>query len=503
MARSSMYPTDAQPFDSLSTRRVLSRDDALTLGRKLLTLVKGRSICVRILHTARVVTKVTRGSVLNTEDGDQIWIGFKSIFGSGIPVSIGTDQLHPATLQRVVDRVLAMTPLNPSAMENEPDDLDDPQYYTYNKRDIVPVSLWHDTTIRAMEVARETIVPSLIAQLHTSKVSGSATVGLVARSVLYLYKQGLTAFAEETDCEVTVTARTPDGIASGWGGQAHRDWGQLMPDAVVTKAVEFANRGRDRIILEPGRRMTILGPAAVAQLVYCMAIGFDGTRTRMGTTPFSYRGQNTSSRTTKIGLRVFDPRIVMTSDPTDLLGGYPPFFEHGGIERKVHGFPTQAITWIDHGILKNLAYTVDAAVGLRVPPSDVPRSVRLAAASGTATATIEEMIANCEEGIYVNRFSDVALLDPKTGMMTGVTRDGCFLIKNGKLVKSVKNFRFTDSPFFAFNRLEMIGTPERVAFGYNAPPGAEETWFRWPRLPVIVPPMMVRDFNFSSLSDAV
>jgi predicted Zn-dependent protease len=122
---------------------------------------------------------------------------------------------------------------------------------------------------------------------------------------------------------------------------------------------------------------------------------------------------------------------------------------------------------------------------------------------GTRTATIEEMIANCERGIYVNRFTNVAAVHKPSGTMTGATRDGCFLIRDGKIDRPIKNFRFLESPFLAFNRLEMIGNCERVAFGYNAPPSGWENPPRWPRLPVIVPPMMIRDFNFNSLADAV
>jgi predicted Zn-dependent protease len=128
-------------------------------------------------------------------------------------------------------------------------------------------------------------------------------------------------------------------------------------------------------------------------------------------------------------------------------------------------------------------------------------------------ATIEEMIAACDDGIYVNRFSAVDVIDPESGMLTGVTRDGCFLIRHGKIDRPVKNFRFTESPAFFLNRLELLGRTERVALGYSPPTigelGDGRSWppsgrlTQWPRLPIIVPPMMVRDFNFSALSDAV
>jgi predicted Zn-dependent protease len=133
--------------------------------------------------------------------------------------------------------------------------------------------------------------------------------------------------------------------------------------------------------------------------------------------------------------------------------------------------------------------------------------------AGTSTATLEEMIANCKDGIYVNRFSDVSVVDRKTGVMTGMTRDGCFHIKDGKINRPANNYRFTESPFFVFNKLKMIGMPHRTALGYTPPAPSDFTNFgvwppqgrttRWPLAPIIVPPMMIEDFSFTALADAI
>jgi predicted Zn-dependent protease len=490
---------------STSPRRVLSRDDVVALGRRLLELVSARSVGVRIEHTARAVTKVTNGRTLTADDGDRVQITFQSQFGSCLPVSIGTNQLDDTTLRRVVAQADAAAPVRTAGNDTDPVDYSDQEKFTFNPRTFLPVSLWHETTARAMDSARSEIIPRVIEQLRGSGLDGAATVGVAERSVLYLYKEGLTAFADETDAELTVTARTPDYQTSGWGGAASRNWTQLSPDDVVAHAIDMANRGRNPVALEPGRRVAILGPAAVAEMVCEMTYAFDSQRTMVVgkvETPFTLLNHERSGRHTKLGRRVFDPRIMITSDPADVLGGYPPFFEAGGIENAVWGFPTPAMTWIDRGVLANLAYKVNDSLTRALPACDIPTSVRLAPIAETRTATIDEMIANCEEGIYVPRFSDVFVVDRPSGMMSGVTRDGCFLIKHGKIDRPVKNFWFLDSPFFAFNKMEMIGTPERVAFGYNTPPTGQAPG-RWPRLPVIVPPMMIQDFNFSALADAV
>jgi len=499
------------PGDDVSgDGRVLNRDQATALATKLLRLVQEPSIGVLIEHNVRAVTKVANGRVLATNDGDELGIQFFSRFGSGLPVTVCANQLDDTLLRRVVDVATQMAPPKAAHPDRIPEDPEDWAHYQYNKREYVPVSLWHDTTVSAMETARGTMLPQLIETLDASMLVGAATVGLAARSTFYMYKHGLNAWSQETDAEVTVTARTPDGKASGWSGMANRDWSRIDATVVARDAIDLAHKSKNSVALEPGRRTAILGPAAVAQLVRLMARMFDARDTDGGSTPFSAKSGSLPS---KLGQRVMDPRLQMVSDPADPLGGYPPFFEVGLWGYTPAGFPNPSRTWIENGVLKNLAYDTGYGMKQGKIPCGCPYSIRVSPMSGAQTATIEEMIANCAEGVYVNRFSDVSLVDFQSGLMTGVTRDGCFLVKHGKIERPIKNFRFTESPFFAFNKLEAIGVAQRAAFGYTPPDREEQNvsyteppmgyGTRWPRLPIIVPPMMIQDFNFTALSDSV
>jgi predicted Zn-dependent protease len=504
-------PYSANPASVSPARRVLARDHAIDVGKKLLTLVRPDVVGVHIEHTTRAVAKVANGRLRGTDDGDRVNISFQSLLGSGISCSIETNQFTDTTLTRIATQVEAMAPKLASD-EIETVDPNDKEYFTYNAREHQPVKLWYESTAGAMDTARGDAIPKIIDQIKAAGLSGAATVGLSARSVLHLYRYGLVAFGEETDCEITVTARTPDYTGSGWAGQGSRDWTVLDPTAVTTRAIELAKRSQRPVALEPGRRTAILGPAAVAQLIRRTVKYFDqesAYRRGASWSPFTNLNAKPGERQTLLGQRVFDRRLMFIADPTDPLGGFPPFYEKGGVENfGVRGYPNVAMTFIDKGVLANFANKVGNAVASERTPCDIPRSVRVTTAPGETTATIEEMIANCKEGVYVNRFSDIDTLNESreaqnTGMMTGVTRDGCFLIKNGKIEKPIKNFRFMESPFYVLNRVEMIGVPERVAFGYNNQPNDYEDFVRWPRFPVIVPPMMIRDFNFVALADAV
>ena len=109
------------------------------------------------------------------------------------------------------------------------------------------------------------------------------------------------------------------------------------------------------------------------------------------------------------------------------------------------------------------------------------------------TASIEDMIKSTPRGVLVTRLWYLREVDPRTILYTGLTRDGTFLIERGKITKAIKNFRFNESPIFMLNNIDAMGRAVRVSASEAGGPG----------LAIVVPPIKVRDFNFTSLSDAV
>jgi predicted Zn-dependent protease len=107
--------------------------------------------------------------------------------------------------------------------------------------------------------------------------------------------------------------------------------------------------------------------------------------------------------------------------------------------------------------------------------------------------TRDSLIAGTTRGLLVTRLWYIRAVDQRTLVNTGLTRDGTFLIENGEIVRPVKNFRFNDSPLFMLNNVEAMGRPVRVSASEGGGTGQ----------PVVVPPLKVRDFTFTSLSDAV
>ena len=150
------------------------------------------------------------------------------------------------------------------------------------------------------------------------------------------------------------------------------------------------------------------------------------------------------------------------------------------------GFPLGRQVFVENGVLKQLFYTRFWAQKQGKTPTGAPTSFIMSGGD----SSVEDMITSTERGVLVTRLWYLREVDPRTILYTGLTRDGTFLIENGKITKALKNFRFNESPLFMLNNVEALGRPVRLA-GTEAG-GA-----------VVVPAIKVRDFNFTSLSDAV
>lgn len=283
----------------------------------------------------------------------------------------------------------------------------------------------------------------------------------------------LFAYHKATNANYTLTVRTTDGTGSGWAGAEHPDWKQLDIAGVSARAIDKARLSRNPVAIEPGRYTVILEPQAVGDLVQLIGRYADARASDEGRSPFTKQGGGN-----KIGEKIVDPRISLIADPFDPMVLSQPW--------DGDGLPLGKQVFVDKGVLKELYYSRFWAKKMNKMPTGAPTSFIMTG----GTTSLDDMIKSTQRGVLVTRLWYLREVDPRTILYTGVTRDGTFLIENGKISKAVKNFRFNDSPLFMLNNLEALGRPVRLA-GTEAG-GA-----------VVVPPIKVRDFNFTSLSDAV
>jgi predicted Zn-dependent protease len=374
--------------------------------------------------------------------------------------------LDDASLRRTVDLASRLARLAPEDPELMPEL--GPQTYT-SVGAFVEATADLDAEARAEAIGRA-IGAATAAGKPAGTIFSAGFLEANARAIAVATSNGLFAYHRSTDADFSVTARTPDGTGSGWAHGGARDWGAVDPQAIGRVAAQKAVASRNPQEIAPGLYTAVLEPQAVNDLIPLLAGALNARNADEGRSAFSKAGGGT-----RIGEKVADERVTLYSDPVDagLLG--QPF--------DAEGLPIVRMVWIEKGILTNLAYSRFWAQKQGKEPSGFPLNGGFALVGGTKST--DELIAGCSRGVLVTHFFYIRALDPRTVLQTGLTRDGAFLIENGRVTKPLKNFRWNESPLLMLNRLEDIGRPEPTAAGRQ------------------MPALRVRDFNFASLSDAV
>lgn len=450
----------------LSDARYLSREESEAIARRALGFSSADETRVSIGSRSEGNTRFAVNQISTAGDSYDAVVTVLARFGRR-SASCSTNKLDDAGLRYAVDTAERLARLSPEDPESMPEL--GPQSY-------VPTPEWSDATAGLDPAARATAVERIIAPAKQASLVSTGFLEASAGSQAIANSKGLFAYARSTASVLTTTVRTADGTGSGWAGATHSDWSRVDSAALGTRAAEKARASATPVAIEPGRYTVVFEPTAVGNLVQFIARALGARSADEGRSFFSVTGGRN-----KLGMKVVDERVTLVSDPTDPDVAGPPFTGDG--------LPTRRTAWIENGVLRNLAYDRYWAQKTGNAPTGATGSLKM---SG-GTASLDDMIGGTKRGILVTRFWYLRPTDPRTISYTGLTRDGTFLIENGKITRAVKNLRFNDSPIFMLNNLDAMGRPVRVSASEGGEPG----------LAIMVPPITVRDFNFTSLSDAV
>lgn len=443
---------------------LLTREEAQDLIARTIKLSGADAIEVQLGASATGNTRFaanqmsTSGSVVDAQ------LAVQSSFGARHAVVV-TNELSNESIRRAVAQSEALARLAPEDPEAMPP-LGPQPYGT--------VPAYFEST--AGLTAGDRAAAALTALEPARRASDLSVAGFLvtgASCTALGNSAGLFAYHRATSANYTLTVRTSDGTGSGWAGADHPDWTQVDFHAVSERAIAKARQSRNPVAIEPGRYTVILEPQAVGDLVQLVANYADARATDEGRSPFVKQGGGN-----RIGEKIVDERVTLLSDPADPQLLSQPF--------DGDGLPLGRRAWIEKGVLKELYYSRFWAKKQHTQPTGAPQSIKMEG----GTATIDDLIAATPRGVLVTRLWYLREVDPRTILYTGLTRDGTFLVENGRIAKAVRNFRFNDSPLFMLNNLEAVGRAERLA-------GTEQGG------DVVMPAITVRDFNFTSLSEAV
>jgi predicted Zn-dependent protease len=386
---------------------------------------------------------------------------------SGI-VTLG--QFDEASIERAVRKAEEMARLsreNPEAMP------------VLGSQTIAPGRAWFDDVAGATPEWRASSVRTAI---ELSKKRGLIAAGFVetqAGMQAIASSKGLFVYDRYTSAGYSLTARTEDGTGSGWASAAVNELRQLDAAKLATVAIEKAAQSRSPVAIEPGKYTVVLEPAAVSDLLGSLIFAADARQTDEGRSCYSKKGGGN-----RVGELIVDEKMQIYSDPDHSLAPTMKFASFGPPAER--GLPLGKNVWVERGVLKGLMYTRFWAQKMAKAPNPFPANLIM----DGGTATMEDLIAGTERGLLVTRFWYVRMLDPQALMLTGLTRDGLFLIEKGRVTRPVRNLRWNESPIVAFNNLDAM-TPARRAGG-----GASQ-------FSLVCPAVRIREFTFTSSSDAI
>lgn len=443
---------------------ILTKEQAKALLTKVLSYSKAEQCEVNLSGSDSGNIRYARNSVSTSGGTSSQSLVVNSAFGkkSGIAT---INEFDDASLEKVVRRSEELAQLAPENPEFMP--FLGPQNYGPDSPTFSEATGSMGPKERADAVEQS---------LKVAKENKLNAAGFLSNSAGYsavMNSKGLFAYNTSTDVAFNITVRTDDGKGSGYATKGYNDFSQLNAKTTTDIAAKKALASVAAKAIEPGKYTVILEPTAVAVMLENLFFALDARQADEGRSFMSKPGGKT-----KLGEQLVDPRVNIYSDPWNKDLPTPNW--------NGDGRPQEKISWIEKGVVKNMYTSRYWAQKTGIKPIPSPDGAIMEG----GTKSLEELIKGTEKGILVTRLWYIRPVDPQTLLLTGLTRDGTFYIENGEIKFPIKNFRFNESPVIMLNNLEEMGKTERTV---SAESNAN----------YLLPPLKIRDFTFTSLSDAV
>jgi len=421
--------------------------------------------------------RYARNTVSTAGEVSDVTLAVQSCYGKQTG-SATINEFDDASLEKVVRRseeLARLAPENPEHMPNL-----GPSRYS-------KVNAWFKSTASVTPGDRAAAAEASIVPSRENKLIASGYLNDAESFSAIMNKKGVFTYHLSSDINFTATIRTEDGKGSGWVSRDFNDSTKMDTREASAVAIKKAMGSVDAKEMEPGKYTVIMEPAASVQLISNMfgnmgQRGADEGRSFLSKKPKEGEEPVEGAPTNRLGEKMFDERVTIYSDP---MNQDCPTAPYAG-----DGHPVGITKWIDKGVITampNSRYWAEKTGSKYYPTAYTGAGIfggnqQLIMEGGPMS--LEQMIKATRRGVLVTRLWYIRQLDPQSLLYTGLTRDGTFYIEDGKIKYPIKNFRFNESPIVMLNNIEALGKPQRIDGS-------------------MIPPMKIRDFTFSSLSDAV
>jgi predicted Zn-dependent protease len=319
--------------------------------------------------------------------------------------------------------------------------------------------------------ARAKVLAAVLDVCRREKVTGAGFHSANVSAIATATANGNRRYFRSSEGSLRVTARTADGTGSGSYAGDHFDLARLDVEKIAREALRKAVESRNPQPIDPGVYPVILESQAVADLMGFLNDAFDARTAEEGRSALSAKDGKT-----RAGERLFNERLNLYSDPMHA--------EMPATPATAEGVPATRLSLVKGGVVDHLVSSRYWAQRQKREAS--PGPVNYIMESSAPPVPLDKMIEGMERGLLISRFWYVRLVDGRSLMLTGLTRDGLWWIEKGRIQRPVRNLRFNQSviAMLAPSNVEAIGAPER-------------------RSPMMVPPLRLAGFTFTSTSDAI
>lgn len=467
---------------------MLTEEEARRVVQRVLAVSQAEDVEIRLRAEETSHLRFARNSPSTSGFFADQSLTVESSFGLR-SASATVNQLDDATLLEVVRRSEALARLAPEDPEHMPGL--GPQTY--------PAVTGYDA--RAAESPEEHMARGTALCIEQARARGLVAAGfstLELDASVIGNRRGLFGYTRSSRASFSLTARTgKDGLApdamrsaidptkppapdgdqgasgSGWASSVAGSVAGLDYAGCAATAIDKAVRSREPRDLPPGKYLTILEPSCVATLVGSLIFDMDARSADEGRSFFS-----APEGKSRLGEQLFPDSIDISSDPSDR--------EVPGMPWGADGLPQASRRWIERGRVASLSCDRFWAQKQQREAIPGPSNILMAGGQGS----VRDLIAGTERGVLITSFWYIRDVDPRTLLLTGLTRDGVFWIEDGKIAYPVRNFRWNDSPVRVLKNVEAMSQSARVLERNGD--GS-----------VRVPALRVKDFELTSVSDAV
>ncbi|HZP54841.1 metallopeptidase TldD-related protein [Actinocrinis sp.] len=360
-------------------------------------------------------------------------------------------------------------------------------------------SAWQDAPATTSIDVFSSFAPELGEAFDAARAAGRLLFGFASHSMTSTYlatSAGLRLKHDQPNGTLELNAKSADFARSAWAGAYTKDFADVDVQALGTQLAQRLDWQKRRIELPAGRYETLLPPSAVADLSIFMLLVASARDAADGRTVFSAPRGEGSGNGTKVGSRIGIEGLRLWSDPSAPGLEAAPFniarYSSGSQSVFDNGLALEPVDWVRDGVLERLVTTRHSAAATGLPLAPPGDNLLMEGSGGADAPGLEEMTRSTDRGLLLTCLWYIREVDPQSLLLTGLTRDGVYLVEGGEVTGVVNNFRFNESPVDLLGRIAEMGRREQCL------PREWTDYFTR----TAMPPLRIGDFNMSSVSKA-